>query len=275
MPTSIDRYHTPPRWPTTRMLPLMGGLLGGCLSQTVLEDVDGADAWRSVPLDDASAVAITEAFAQELSTFDADASLDDRNGTPPLLTQADVDEVINPGRDVEGLEAFWVTHFSEHPIDRHVDHYILIEDVTPVSPTATSYIRTIIDGDADAFRGGDGSQITVRNDIERRALFFDFSYEFLKTYRWVTLTDGTEAIISRGWLPESVSGEQGANVLHQTYEAEMWIPEGTGTRRYYVQWTEAEYSVLSTTAARNLTLRTGADGMVDLDIYISERENER
>jgi len=144
-------------------------------------------------------------------------------------------EGLDPG-DAQGLA---VVYDSPHPVADHVA-LMLLEDLTPVSPTAETYARSFTEGQ-DCFEDGGCEFLRTVNEIYRSNLLMSMGFTLYEDYRWVG-----DAVLSRNWIAESAHGDEASNHLWQDWEIEVWLPtdEG-GTLRLWAMWTQAEYAGIS------------------------------
>ena len=168
-----------------------------------------------------------------------DAAPDEGWSLTPLSLD-DLGDLVPPeGRDPAAAKGLAVVYASPHPIADHVE-LMLLEDLTPVSPTAESYDRSFLEGQ-DCFSGAGCEFLRTRNEIFRENLLMQMGFTLYEDYRWV---DG--AVLSRNWIAESAHGDSDSNHLWQDWEVEVWLPtEEGGTQRLWAMWTEAEYAGVS------------------------------
>ncbi len=156
------------------------------------------------------------------------------------LSLADLGDLVPPaGRDPAAARGLAVVYQSPHPIADHVA-LMLLEDLTPCSPTAVTYARSFTEGQA-CFADGGCEFLRTVNEIYRETLLMQMGFTLYEDYRWVDA-----AVLSRDWIAESAHGDSGSNHLWQDWEVEVWLPsEDGGTIRLWAMWTEAEYAGVS------------------------------
>ena len=146
---------------------------------------------------------------------------------------------------------------------------LLLDDLTPLSTTATTYDRTITaPEDPCCFEEGQCFFLRTDNHIIREQLLYTLDYRQLKDYRWVELSDGEMAVLSRGWLPESAHGASGSNHIYQSFDLEAWIPAGEHTIRTYSLYAEFDYAGVSSDAAMSLSLSATDLALANVDDYL-------
>jgi len=155
-------------------------------------------------------------------------------------SEADLGGLTPPeGRDPGDARGLAVVHDSPHPVGDHVP-LMLLEDMSPCSPTAESYERTFLEGE-DCFEGAQCEFLRTVNDIYRSNLVMEMGFVLYEDYRWVG-----DAVLSRNWIAESAHGESDSNHLWQVWEVEVWLPaDDGGTLRLWAMWSEAEYAGVS------------------------------
>ena len=186
------------------------------------------------------------------------------------LAAGDLDSISHPGRDPGDCIGIAISSQSPFSPAAHVE-LMLLEDLTPISPTAERFDRTFTT-DPGCFRDGCETLETV-NDIFRSNLLMSMGFTIYKDHRRVTLPDGSEALVARGWMAESAHGEDGNNHLWQSYELDVWLPssDGSETTRMMAMWSEGEYSGVSDDLAISL-LRMGLrDALEAQDEYLTAR----
>jgi hypothetical protein len=170
------------------------------------------------------------------------------------LSLLDLGDLSPPdGRDPADARGLAVVHASPHPVADHVA-LMLLEDMTPCSPTADSYDRSFLEGQ-ECFAGAGCEYLRTVNEITRSNLMMSMGFTLYEDYRWV---EG--AVLSRNWIAASAHGDEDSNHLWQDWEVEVWLPsEDGGTLRLWAMWTEAEYAGIS----EELAEVTGRMGLVD------------
>jgi hypothetical protein len=176
----------------------------------------------------------------------------------------------HPERDLDGLRAYGLAYDSRFSVEEHVPS-LLLEDLTPLSTTATTYDRTITEPeDPCCFEEGRCRTLRTDNHIIREQLLYTLDYRQLKDYRWVELSDGEMALLSRGWLPDSAHGASGSNHIYQSFDLETWIPAGDHTIRTYSLYAEFDYVGISADAAMSLSMSATDLALANVDDYLEE-----
>jgi hypothetical protein len=199
------------------------------------------------------------------------AELEERSFSLTALQSADLEGIERPDRELSDLTTFSLAYDSRFPVDAHLPS-LLLDDLTPLSLTASTYDRTITEpADPCCFQVQECSLMRTDNHIIREQLLYTLDYQQLKDYRWVELSDGDMALLSRGWLPESAHGAAGSNHIYQSFDMEVWIPSGDHTLRYFALYTEFDYAGVSTEAARSISLSATDAALANVDDYLEEQ----
>jgi hypothetical protein len=201
--------------------------------------------------------------------LDLTADLEDRSFSLTSLQSTDLEGLDRPDRELSDLTTFSLAYDSPFPVDVHVPS-LLLDDLTPLSLTATTYDRIIHEPeDPCCFQVQECPVMRSENHIIREQLLYTLDYQQLKDYRWVELSDGEMALVSRGWLPESAHGAAGSNHIYQSFDMEAWIPSGDHTLRYFALYTEFDYAGVSTEAARSISLSATEAALANVDEYLA------
>ncbi|MFT5682358.1 MAG: hypothetical protein ACI8RZ_003276 [Myxococcota bacterium] len=97
-------------------------------------------------------------------------------------------------------------------------------------------------------------------------------YRLIKQYRWITSETLGDAVIARGWIEEAAHGDSDSNHIYQSFEIDLYIPDGDQTLRLYGVWTESDYSGLDEDTAYNLSMNSTADALDKLDDWIADQQ---
>jgi hypothetical protein len=182
----------------------------------------------------------------------------------PLATEELADIAPPQGREPGDCQGLAVVYQSLHPVQDHTA-LMLLEDMTPASPTADSYERSFTEGQ-HCFGDASCEFLRTVNAIYRSNILMEMGFTLREDYRWVG-----DAVLSRNWLPESGHGEEGNNHLWQDYELEVWLPvDGGGTRRLWSMWTEAEYVGVSDELAESTGRAALVNAMEAQDAWLEQ-----
>lgn len=185
------------------------------------------------------------------------------------LQDPDVDGLTVPTeRDIAECDAVGIAYASPHPIESH-PAYMVLSDITPLSSSAVVYDRSFDVDDPDCFLDRTCEVIRTVNQVEYETTFFKVAYRWDKDFRWVEW-DGRLAIVGRGWLPESASGENGNNHIHQNYELDVYLQVGDEAHRFYGFYADAEYSGIPDDMARSLSLSSGQSSLERADAWLDD-----
>ncbi len=193
-----------------------------------------------------------EAGLDNLRPLLADAP--DEGWTLTSLDLADLGDLEPPqGLNPSATSGLAVVYASPHSVADHVP-LMLLDDMTPCSPTAESYERSFLEG-RDCFADKDCTFLRTVNAIHRSNLLMEMSFTLYEDYRWVG-----DAVLSRNWIAESAHGDEDSNHLWQDWEVEVWLPEDNGgTLRLWAMWTEAEYAGIT----EDMAELSGRMGLLD------------
>lgn len=197
--------------------------------------------WASEdPAEMESAVASLLNFA---ANVDLEAPTDDRAYLVAPFTRADVEALVSHNFDPADTVGVGVMASSAFAPEAHFAH-IRLTDVTPVEPSSPDYYqRTFTDGSPDCLLNRECETITALNDVERKNALYTLRYEMPKSWRWVTMPDGSEALCARSAnLDEAESSAELR--LMQGYSIDLWLPQDGGSLRYQVTWQQTEWGDL-------------------------------
>lgn len=209
-------------------------------------------------------------LALDVVDYTADAKA--RSFTLSPLEESDVEGLNRPNRDPEACDSLGLAHQSLWPLEEHVA-YMILDDLVPTSASASIYERSFLEGAGECFVDRSCPVMRTVNTIRRESLFLDIEYELFKDYRWVTLSDGQEAVLARGWIAESAHSDGGASHIYQNHELDVYFSDGSETRRLYVVWTESDYAGIDEATAWNLSLNSTQKAFERLDEWIEENQS--
>lgn len=197
-------------------------------------------------------------------------------GLPPL-SEADVAEIDHPDRDLSAAIGAVADTISVRTLDQHAA-FVMLPDQSVVDPSDyDKFDRTFLSG-GDCFEGRGCELTETWNDIVKNGAFgVTIPYEYGKDYRWSTYTDPDgeegEAVVSRGWVPESSFGEDGKNGILQSFTVDVFLRRADGeSHRVQAQWTELELSIpLSEEQQLSLLIDGLHDVFDDTDRAIEEQ----
>ena len=246
-------------------------VLVGCQSPAAApEDLDSltANLFTQFESEAATLESAMDNLSDRLRELEASAELDDRSFSLTPLQASALEGLEHPGRELGDLTTYGLVYDSRFPVEVHIPS-LLLDDLTELSLTATTYDRTITEPeDPCCFQELRCDLMRTENHIIREQLLYTLDYQQRKDYRWVMLEDGQQALISRGWLPESAHGAAGQNHIYQSFDLEAWIPAGDRTIRYFALYTEFDYVGVSTEVARSISLSATDAALANVDDYL-------
>jgi len=183
-------------------------------------------------------------LADALQGVDLTVPHDERTYAMSLLDEEDVAGITRPDRDVDVGIAVALAASSAFPPADHAA-VATLADLTVVEPgTPEVHDRTFVDPpDPTCFPGRECLVLRTLNDLEKDNVAMSFAYTLLEDVRWVELREpgsGEWGLVSRSWIEASAVGQQEANVIHQVYSADAFLPVDGGTVRFTTIWMEAE-----------------------------------
>lgn len=158
--------------------------------------------------------------------FSIDPILDDQLGsvTPP--------EGVDPAAQVSIV----VFSRGRHDLATVTTTVLEPNQVCIESGTTVYYTREYTSDDA-CFRDGTCDTVTSTAEVRKElSILASGWYDFRKDFRRLTLDDGREAVVARGWIP-AVYALQGGEA-RQTYTAEVWLEDGEVTEKTWAIWGE-------------------------------------
>ncbi|MCB9742910.1 MAG: hypothetical protein H6741_05365 [Alphaproteobacteria bacterium] len=160
---------------------------------------------------------------------------------PIPAATVDAEGLVSHGRSSDEAPGVGELYVSLHAPPVHATLFGEADQTDPIEPASPEfYERTITSGDPAAFAAGTEEVLESSNDCNRKNILFDLNYQFNKVWRWITLEDGREVIVSRSWAPE-VGQENDGKQIFQAYSMELYIPnDAGGALRWLVTWQEAE-----------------------------------
>ncbi|MED5369393.1 MAG: hypothetical protein VX899_00140 [Myxococcota bacterium] len=179
--------------------------------------------------------------------MEPDTDVDDRAVTPPTLPYARLGKATHP--DTAEESAQWpvtVSAVVEYTMDQQIPLIVDENQVCIASDTTKYHAQTFPGGDADAFASREQERVASDNEVFLDTFGGDAWMDIQKEYAWVTLSDGREAIIQKGWMPEVAPAiDSDDTSWDQRFELQVWIPEEGSDRvlRSYSLWSSITSSV--------------------------------
>ncbi len=160
----------------------------------------------------------------------------DRAWAPDDLHEDDVWDTEHPDIPADRCVPIAVARRSDHGIDLHL-RSLVEPDQASAQPSAETYDRELIEGDADCFVDGSCTFIDTTNAITRSNPIYSVDYTMPKEYRRLEMEDGRVAVVGRSWLDRSWQSTNSDAELILSWVADVYIDGPDGILRY-----EAVYS---------------------------------
>jgi len=145
-------------------------------------------------------------------------------------------------------------------------------DMTQVQLRTVGYEATGV-GDVDCFLAHACDTYSLSGTRSTDTGFFGVSeQDFSREWRWITLQDGTVALVQRELAPTPARMSSSVFVLQQQYAYSVFFPEGTGTRRMETLWVDARLIGMDVpdTWALDRAVEAMQGNAGQLDAYIAE-----
>lgn len=141
-----------------------------------------------------------------------------------------------------------------------------------IESNSTVYYQRTFTSDVACLREGTCDRLTSTAEVRKELSFLAAGwYDFHKDYRRFTTSDGRDAVVARGWIPEVYVLERGGTAW-QTFTVETWVDNGDTVDRMYAIWGELDIG-LNEVAMRDLTSDTLHQAMGRQDKWAEEPEN--
>lgn len=249
------------------MLPIVA-LLAACVAPPELEDdavIDTDVAIDALPLapilprlfgdfDDPTTLAALVARIAD-ARDDAGANLDGPPGEREFSIDPILDDQLGSVTPPEGVDpakqvSLVVFSRGRHDLPTITTTVLEANQVCIESGTTVYYTRAYTSDDA-CFRAGTCDTVTSTAEVRKElSILASGWYDFRKDFRRLTLDDGREAIVARGWIPAVYELDGGW--ARQTYTAEVWLEDGDVTEKTWAIWGEIEIG-LNEVAMADLT----------------------
>jgi hypothetical protein len=222
----------------------------------------------------AAGVLNIEAELDGLNAFDAE-EIDERAFTMAVLRSEDLGGMpAHEGFDPDSQIPVAVAGRSSFDLSAQMriveeTNHICIESET------TKFYRREFDSDLACFLDGSCLTLATRNEVFKDAsILGSVWYDQPKEYRKLTLEDGREVMVARSFTPEVFETVGGGGSFDQTYTLEVWIPDGSTTKRFYSIWSSVTLGVVGDDLWASL-VRSGIDeGYRFADDYLADFAGE-
>ncbi len=154
------------------------------------------------------------------------------------LTQEDVADIDYPaGTELKAHAGLANAARSRFDLYAHASLIVEPDQRWTDPKTFDRYRRTLLEGQAAAFSEGEGVARTNNNIIKSGAFGVTIPYMLRKDYRWVALSDGTDAVVARAWIEKPGCSDNGKNCVKQSWGLEVFHGYAEGrSRRLYAVW---------------------------------------
>ncbi|MBJ93629.1 MAG: hypothetical protein CMP23_04055 [Rickettsiales bacterium] len=170
-----------------------------------------------------------------------------RSLTPAELSEDDLIGLEHPGRDVSTAQPLALATLSQHPIERHRQIPLLL-DQRPVEPGSPDYYeRSFLAGTEACWEQRGCEFLRTVNDLTKDNILLTITYTLPKDYRWIDLAlpdpasepspdaqpaESRWAYIARSWTTDRAVDESNDRAIEQSYSFEIWLPrDGRGFLR--------------------------------------------
>lgn len=184
----------------------------------------------------------------------------------------DVESIDTPeGEDPANTIGLSVAYESARSIDDHA-RMQLETDHLAVEPSAAKYLRRFNEPeDPTCFLDSKCDAIYTDNDVTReKILLIKIEMMLHKDFKWVQMSGGRRAIVSRMWLPKVAVGK---GTMIQYYLVDVWMERPAGkTWRYQAAYQEADLPVnLDPKTIVDMGTGLADESFRDSDVVIGER----
>ena len=169
----------------------------------------------------------------------ADTPVDDRAVTLPMLPFARLGSAVAPSDADEALQVpVAVSGYVAEGMDVQVPTLLAPNQVCIASDTTVYHAQTFPDGDADAFAARDQERLVSQHEFLIDSFAGDAWLDVERHLVWVTLEDGRELVLAKGWMDKRAPAFDKDNVSwDQRFELVAWIPDAnSGSLRFYGMW---------------------------------------
>lgn len=145
-----------------------------------------------------------------------------------------------------------------HRVDGTLADYAQVAteaDQSFADPTYSRWERTIIEGTAEGFVGGE--DMKTDNDVEKSYATVSIPYRMYKDFRWFG-----ETLAAVTWVPAAGYNAEGDNGIVGGFTVEIWVDDGGSVVWYNGQWSDLDTVLdpfISPDGARDLLI----DGTID------------
>ncbi len=137
------------------------------------------------------------------------------------------------------------------------------------SDSTVSYTRTY-STDVDAFNAGTTDVARSTNEVRKELSFIASGwYDLYKDFRTFDTTDGRHVMIARAWADKIAVADGGTNEFRQSFTCELYIEDGTTTKRMYAIWPEISIG-LGPDAMRSLITDSLDEGYKNAEAFMAD-----
>lgn len=168
-----------------------------------------------------------------------DTDIEDRAVTPPKLPYARLGSAVAPdGVSEDAQVPVAVSGFVPEGMDIQVATLLDANQVCIASDTTVYHAQTFPNGDAAAFESRDQERLVSNHEYMMDTFAGDAWLDVERHYVWVTLEDGRELVLAKGWMPNVAPAFDKDNVSwDQRFELVAWVPDAdSGSLRFYSMW---------------------------------------
>lgn len=197
-------------------------------------------------------------------------NLDDRSFSIEPLGEANLGGAVQPP-DTNPADQTSVVTFglSTHDFAANQSAGLEPNQVCIESDSTVSYTRTYTT-DVDAFKAGTTDVARSTNAIRKELSFIASGwYDLFKDFRTFDTNDGRHVMLARAWADKIAVADGGKNEFRQSFTAELYIEDGTTTKRMYAIWPEISIG-LGPDAMRALIRDSLDEGYVNAEAFMTD-----
>lgn len=168
-----------------------------------------------------------------------DSAVDDRAVTLPDLPFDRLGGAIAPADAAADLQVpVAVSGYVPEGMDIQLEGMLDTNQVCLASNTTVYHKQTFPNGDADAFAEREQERLVSHQEFLIDSFAGDAWLDVDREMVWVTLEDGRELVMAKGWMPEKAPAFDKDDVSwDQRFELIAWVPASDGgAMRFFAMW---------------------------------------
>ncbi len=235
---TASQAASPTASPTALYLSLLAlGALAGCTGKDKSEDAPRTQSELTLALLTDFETEDLPGIVTELLPYAEDAAADETQYEmePPALSTLD-DMTFSANVTESGLIGAALARRIGGGITGYAEAMAETDQQWADPAHYESWTRSIVEGDAAAFGGGEGT-LRTDNQTMRIQSMWKFPYNTRKDYTWVD-ADGTQVIAFRTWLYEEGHSDDEVVKAIGCFQAEFWAETDNGLIWFAATWAE-------------------------------------